>query len=318
MAPFGQSRRPISSSSRWDGSRIRTARNIFTPTASSWLCATWTPPRSRASAEIGSLATDGLPNYFDDQRFGSVGYSGEFIAQAWLVGDHERALKLALAEPNPFDRSSVKAQKAILRDCWGRWADAKAQLERSSTRSIVTYLADHPTDFRGAFARMRRELRTLYFSAFQSHLWNLILARWIELSTEPRQRIQIELKAGVFPFPRRLDEEHAKRLGALPIPLPSSRTPPPEGPLEESVRQVLQEFQLEWASLKVKHLKDVFFSKGSRAALFFPGDLELEAIDDSLYPRRRGLRLAFILPKGSYATIMVKRITAAAEVDSTG
>ena len=60
---------------------------------------------TRASAELGSLATDGLPNYFDDQRFGSVGYSGEFIAHAWLVGDHERALKLALVEPNPFDRS---------------------------------------------------------------------------------------------------------------------------------------------------------------------------------------------------------------------
>ena len=83
----------------------------------------------------------------------------------------------------------------------------------------------------------------------------------------------------------------------MPIPLPSSRTPQPDGPLEEPVRQVLHEFQLEWASLKVKHLKDVFFSKGGRAALFFPGDLELAAIDDSLYPRRRGMRLSFVLPR---------------------
>ncbi len=140
----------------------------------------------RASSEIPSLSSDGLPNYFDDQRFGSVGYSGQFIAHAWLVGDHERALELALAEANPFDRSGIKAQKAILRAHWGRWTEAKARLERSSARSIVTYLVDHPTDFRGAFARLRREFRTLYFSAFQSHLWNLILARWIEHSTEPR------------------------------------------------------------------------------------------------------------------------------------
>ena len=79
----------------------------------------------RASAEIPSLSTDGLPNYFDDQRFGSVGYSGQFIAHAWLTGDHERALKLALAEANPFDRSGIKAQKTILRDHWGQWAEAK-------------------------------------------------------------------------------------------------------------------------------------------------------------------------------------------------
>ena len=63
----------------------------------------------------------------------------------------------------------VKAQKAILRAYWGRWTEAKARLDRSSARSIVTYLVDHPTDYRGAFARLGRELRTLYFSAFQSH-----------------------------------------------------------------------------------------------------------------------------------------------------
>ena len=143
--------------------------------------------------EIPLLSSDGLPNYFDDQRFGSLGYSGEFIAHAWLVGNHERALELALAEANPFDRSGIKGQKAILRAHWGQWTEAKARLERSSARSIVTYLVDHPTDFRGAFARLRREFRTLYFSAFQSHLWNLILARWIEHVDRARsKRVYIE------------------------------------------------------------------------------------------------------------------------------
>ena len=88
-----------------------------------------------------------------------------------------------------------------MRDYWGQWAEAKARLERSSTRSIVTYLVDHPTDFRGAFARLRREFRTLYFSAFQSHLWNLMLARWIERSTEPDQRVSIELEGRSLPVP---------------------------------------------------------------------------------------------------------------------
>jgi tRNA pseudouridine13 synthase len=267
----------------------------------------------RASSEIPSLSNDGLPNYFDDQRFGSVGYSGEFIAHAWLIGNHERALELALAEANPFDRSGIKAQKAILRAHWGQWAEAKARLERSSARSIVTYLVDHPTDFRGAFARVRREFRTLYFSAFQSHLWNLILARWIEQSTEPEQRVYIELKAGRFPFPRRLTKEQVQAMNASPIPLPSSRNPLPSGVLATVIQDVLKLFSLEWPELRVKHLKDVFFSKGSRACLLFPEKLELATIDDDLHPGRRGMRLSFELSKGSYATIMVKRITAAAD-----
>ena len=112
---------------------------------------------------------------------------------------------------------------------WGQWTEAKARLERSSTRSIVTYLVDHPTDFRGAFARLRREFRTLYFSAFQSHLWNLILARWIEHSTEPDQRVAIELKAGRFPFPRRLANgagPGAERIAHSVAVVPQRRCPP--------------------------------------------------------------------------------------------
>jgi tRNA pseudouridine13 synthase len=268
---------------------------------------------ARASSEISSLSNDGLPNYFDDQRFGSVGHSGQFIGHAWLTGDHERALKLALAEANPFDRSGIKGQKTILRAYWGQWTEAKARLERSSARSIVTYLVDHPTDFRGAFARLRREFRTLYFSAFQSHLWNIILSRWIELSTEPDQRVYIDLKAGRVPFPRRLTREQVHTLIESPIPLPSSRNPLPSSVLGKVIQDVLKSFQLEWPDLRVKHLKDVFFSKGSRSCLLFPEKLELQTIDDHLHPGRRAVRLSFELSKGSYATIMVKRITAAAD-----
>ena len=179
-------------------------------------------------------------------------------------------LKLALAEANPFDRSGVKAQKAILRAYWGQWTEAKARLERSSSRSIVTYLVDHPTDFRVRFARLRREFRTLYFSAFQSHLWNLMLARWIEHYDQPRPARDHRAEGRCFPFPRRLKPEQVDVLRESPIPLPSSRTPLPAGPLGEVIQEVLAGFQLEWPDLRVKHLKDVFFSKGLEPAWPFP------------------------------------------------
>jgi len=263
----------------------------------------------RAVTEVQALSRDGLPNYFDDQRFGSVGYSNQFIAHAWLRGDFERALSLALAEPNPFDRSAVRAQKAVIHGLWGRWPEAKARLERSSARSIVTYLVDHPTDFRGAFARIKRELRTLYFSAFQSHVWNLILARWIEHSTSAKKLVPVELKVGAFPFPRGLEPAEVKALADSPLPLPCARTPAPDGPLGEAAREVLESFQLTWPQLRVKYLKDVFFSKGLRPCLVYPERLDQAIVDDEFHRGRQAMRLSFELPKGSYATILVKRIT---------
>lgn len=262
-----------------------------------------------AAAEIVALKRDGLPNYFDDQRFGSVGFSNQFIAHAWLRGDHERALFLALAEPNPFDRAAAKAEKAKLQGLWGRWPEAKAQLERSSARSIVTYLVDHPTDFRGAFARIRRELRALYFSAFQSHLWNLILARRIEQLADLPFRVPVALKMGTFPFPRGLDPAQVKALAETALPLPCARSPVPDGDLGEAAREVLESFQLSWRDLRVKYLKDVFFSKGSRPCLVFPENLEHAVLDDEFHRGRFATKLSFELAKGSYATILVKRIT---------
>ena len=268
-------------------------------------------------AAVGSLEQiprDGLPNYFDDQRFGSVGFDGEFIAHAWLRGDHERALRLAIAEANPMDRPDAKAEKAILRETWGDWAEAKSRLPRSHSRSLVTYLVDHPTDFRGAFARVRRELRSLYFSAFQSHLWNLCLARTIEQATQPDQRTAVQFKVAELPIHHGLGPEQAQTLRAAMIPLPATRTKLPEiGEIRDAALEVVAGQGLAWEDLRVKHLKDVFFSKGFRPALFFAEHLTHETGADHLYPGRRFLKLQFQLPKGAYATLVVKRVTDAAK-----
>lgn len=267
----------------------------------------------RALRAVGQLPRDGLPNYFDDQRFGSVGFFGGFVARAWLTGDHEEAFRLAVAEPNPSDRPGTKQEKALLREFWGRWPEAKARLDRSHARSLVTYLADHPTDFRGAFARVRRELRTLYFSAFQSYLWNLLLGRVIEQATRPEQRVPIDFKVATLPIQRGLDADQAAALAACRLPLPASRTPlPPEGMERDLALEVVRDQGLAWEDLRVKHLKDVFFSKGTRPALFFPEELACSAEDDDLQPGRHKLRLGFVLPRGAYATLVVKRVTDAA------
>ncbi len=124
------------------------------------------------------------------------------------------AFRLALAEPNPSDRPATKQEKAILRETWGDWPEAKNRLPRSHARSLVTYLVDHPTDFRGAFARLKRELRSLYFSAYQSYLWNLMLGRLIEDTTRPDQRVPIDFKVATLPLQRSLDPDQARVLAA--------------------------------------------------------------------------------------------------------
>lgn len=267
---------------------------------------------AKAVRAARELPRDGLPNYFDDQRFGSVGPTGEFIGGAWLKGDHERALYLAIAEHNHMDRPDVSDEKTILREHWNDWPAAKAKLDKSHARSLVTYLVDHPTDYRGAFARLRRDLRSIYFSAYQSHLWNLLLARLITNLTREDQRVMIDFKVCPMPLHRHLDAVQSATLNAWRVPLPASRTPLPEGPNRELALEVMAGVGVTWEEIRVKHLKDVFFSKGDRAALFHPTEMiHRPPMTDDLYPGRRKIELSFELPKGAYATMVVKRLTEA-------
>jgi len=263
----------------------------------------------RAAAEALLVAHDGVPNYFDDQRFGSVGDGRDFVAKQMVLGQYEAALKLALTVPYEFDRGEEKRIKATLLECWGRWGECKDRLPRSHARSLVDYLVHHPTDFRGALARLRPELQGMYLSAYQSDLWNRILAERL-VESGPAERLRpIRLRVGESPVPVRLDERQRDELFALAIPLPAARSPFDEdAPWANAARRVLTSEGLAWEQLKIRGMRKPFFTRGERAALVIPQEMTATAGPDERHPGQARLDLSFDLPRGSYATMVVKRV----------
>jgi tRNA pseudouridine13 synthase len=264
----------------------------------------------RIVAAVPDLQRDGVPNYFDDQRFGSLGEAGEFIARPWCLGDYERTLWLALADPNPHDRPDAREEKRLLRENWGQWQACKQALPKSSRRSIITFLCDHPTDFRRAVALLRQDLRSLYLAAYQSHLWNQILTEIIRQKIPSAQRFDVRLETAAAPFFRTLTDEQRAVLHGCELPLPSARLHFDEGdPLRMLYGQVLEREGLELRELRVKYPRDSFFSKGQRAGVIVPEKFTAKIAADDLHRGQSAVRLQYTLPRGSYATIVVKRLT---------
>ncbi len=265
---------------------------------------------SHAGVALREVADAGLPNYFDDQRFGSVGERGEFIAKEMVFGRFERALWLALAAPYEFDRADAKREKATLVELWGKWPECQAKLPKGHLQRLVSYLAAHPTDFKGAVTRIRPELQGLYLSAYQSYLWNKMLAAWLTNTLGATNLAVVELKLGKVPAPVRIPEEHRGAWESLTLPLPSARVKPePGASWLPDVEEVLKAEGLTLAELKVKGMQKPFFSKGDRPASTRPGNLSHATAADELNKGRSKLVLRFDLPRGSYATMLVKRIT---------
>jgi tRNA pseudouridine13 synthase len=261
-----------------------------------------------ALQQSASESAAGIPNYFDDQRFGSVGVSGEFVGHPWCLGNYERALFLAIADANSHDRPREREQKELLRKHWGNWLECKRVLDRSHRRSIVTYLCDHPTDFRRALALVRIDLRSIYVAAFQSQLWNQVVAAWWRKQLPADQWIKVPGAGSELVFPTGMSPDLASTARRLQIPLPSARQKEWDPEIGALLDEVLTAYSMQRHEIRLKYPRDTFFSKGTREVLLVPRNLTFKSAVDETAGRddRFKLKLVFSLNRGQYATMLVK------------
>jgi len=258
----------------------------------------------------------GLPNYFDEQRFGSLIPGEAHIAKRILQRDAGGALHAYLAEPFAGDPARVREFKAFAAAHWRDWdALFEAAPRPSNFRSVLTYLRDHPTDDpeeravhdRKALNLITRRLLSIYLSAYQSLLWNCIAGRYLEsvMGDTPRS---VEIAGMQLPLyeklPTQLDPD-------LAIPLPNHRARYADPELAAIVEKVLAEEGFVLNDLKARILKRTYLTKGKRALLLFPEEVACStAEDDDRFPKRQKMVVSFTLPRGSYATLVLKALAA--------
>jgi tRNA pseudouridine13 synthase len=118
----------------------------------------------------------------------------------------------------------------------------------------------------------------------------------------------VSLATLAVPFYSRLTEEELRGVSGLVLPLPSARLHLDPGPLQDLYERVLGEQGISLRELRVKYPRDSFFSKGDRQVMVKPTELRIDLADDELNAGRLRATLQFVLPRGSYATILVKRL----------
>ena len=267
---------------------------------------------SRLGGRAEIVGRDGFGNYYDSQRFGSLAGMDQFVARLLIEGDYEGALKAAIASPRPDSSAEGDRIKALVRDHWGRWKECKAALPPSRERSIVTYLCDHSVGFVHAFELLGRPLRLLYTGAYQSYLWNLVLSRLVtRLVGEKRVHVIKGLPGGAAIF-ESLNEEERAFLKDLIVPQPTPKffDEPMDAAVRAAYEEVLAEEDLTPRSFKLRKVRSTYFQKGRRQAVVVPRNLELgRAIADDLNTGKKKIVLKCELPRGAYATMLIKALS---------
>lgn len=260
-----------------------------------------------ASTEVQRL---GVVNYFDSQRFGSLKHGQGFIAKDLIRGDFEAALHNYLAKPSPLDRTDDAKVKEFWSANWGDWT-AKVPYEAGRKyQRIIRSLRDEPEDFVNAFLQIDADYRALLLFTYQSYLWNEGVKRLMQL-VFPREHL--------FPMPYQAgtllhhtdatpDVMAWMRDRTFPLLAPNSSFKDPK--IEEAVKWVLTKEKLKLEDLRIELApKLLYFRHEERPLVVHPGKLVIgKTRPDEINRGFTKVNIAFTLPPGSYATLVVKRL----------
>lgn len=264
---------------------------------------------ARLPAAVAEVQRLGVVNYFDSQRFGSLKHGQGFLVKELMRGEFELALRNHLARPSELDDTPDARVKAFWKENWGDWRRVPSIPGAEKYDPIIRWLRKHPDDWLGAFLRTEPRWRGLQVFTYQSWLWNEGVKQYLRDVVGVSKLTAIRYQAGTLLFPRALDGAEADLLAHQTFPLlaPTSRIEDPR--VRAAALSVLAREGQTLDSLRVPGTEQIHFDPEERPLLVFPGRLVVgEAREDELNRGRMRANVAFTLPPGAYATLVVKRL----------
>ena len=227
----------------------------------------------------------GFPNYFGEQRFGSVKSRDDFVLKYLLKGDFEGALRSYF-----FGKSQV--------EFWGDWrrlyrtlSPALEEYEKDLIRGLTRGLPPEK-----AFRILPKNVRLMFNFAYQSYLWNEYLREYIERKY-PFVRVPFINNWKLSYYLEVHDFDYLKE---LQIPYTGKEFKPEEPLLKRVMEKVLKRegVKEEWFNREVGGM--VVMTDGLRKAVVSPEEFKV------LEKTKRSVKLSFTLPPGSYATVLLR------------
>lgn len=260
-----------------------------------------------ALSEIECVKKDCYPNYFDDQRFGSFDARQGFVAEKIIKKHYNGALKIYFSRIHPEDSKEEKEHRKFIYENWGNWQACITRATGRFEKEAFSYLEKHPTGFVPILQRISHEEMVLFFSAYQSHLWNEVLRKIIQSISGNSLNISRGI-AGDYLFYTHLDDKNKGYLSRLIVPMPASNIRMPDTFTETLYSEVLKENDIKSPMFNIRKIRQAFFKGIERKTIVIPEELFVDYSEDEIYQGKKKLVLDFFLPRGCFGTIFIKRI----------
>jgi len=319
LRPIGRSNRPISLGDLYGNEFIIVIRNVQGDPAA-------------IQAKIDAITTElkvggGVPNYFGVQRFGTTRPITHRVGKQLISNDLKGAVMSYIGEIFPEEGAEAKTARALcnqgeLKACL-KQMPVSLSYERAMLNELVksTAGARGEAQFRTAFSVLPKNLQKLFVHAYQAYLFNLMVSLRLERGLPFNEAVLGDVvcyhdERGI-PDPERVEKVTVEKLDGInrlirhgrafvTAPLVGSATEFDAGAVGELERAVLSNEQVAPEQFELEALPELS-SKGSRRPLLVPVALSVPEVSvDELNPDRWQVRLEFFLPRGSYATVVLR------------
>lgn len=227
----------------------------------------------------------GFPNYFGEQRFGSVKSRDDFVLRYLLKGDFEGALRSYF-----FGKSSL--------EFWGDWrrlyktlSPTLEEYEKDLIRGLMRGLPPEK-----AFRILPKNVRLMFNFAYQSFLWNEYLREYIE-EKYPFVRVPF---INNWKLSYWIEVPDIGYLKNLEIPFTGRDFKIEDKVLKRAIKRVQRRYGVkeEWFDKEVGGM--VVMTDGLRKAAVSPKKFKI------LEKTKERIKVSFSLPSGSYATVLLR------------
>jgi tRNA pseudouridine13 synthase len=257
---------------------------------------------------ITPVVADGVPNYYGLQRFGVTRPLTHIVGEQILKGEYEDAVITYIGKACPLEPEEVQVvRRAFQVDRSTAAALRGLPVQMTYERALLHHLHTHPDDYAGALRTLPPKLLSLFVSAFQSYIFNAALSMRLEnggslTAPEPGDRLVFGngREDRVTPANREAAALHLRRRRChIALFIPGGTPYPAHEGSDRMISGLLAEH----------HVTPEHFQA---AAVFvhtrFAGALRPIALrtDVTAKVTDTGVRLAFLLPPGQYATTVCR------------
>ncbi len=308
---IGRSNKKISLGDLW-GNRFKiTVRDIHLSIEESL---------SRVKDITGELQK-GAPNFFGVQRFGEYRPVTHVVGEAIMRGDFREAALTYIARAFPDEPEEIKKARQRVWDTNDFKEGLKMYpLNLRFEKAMMNHLVAHPADYAGAFRVLSPNLQKMFLHAYQSYIFNIILSRRIasglsindaydgdivcfknEMGMPDISRLQKVTKDNLDGINNLINRGRA----FVTAPLVGYDTDFAEGRPGEIERDVVRELNIDTEGFKVPAMPELS-SKGLRREILLPFNPRFDIMEDDINAGKTKLILEFTLPKGGYATTILR------------